>query len=86
MLILDALVAGVIAANGHRHFCFTIQEFPEQLGKQMVELLLKRISEPLLPPQSLTNLTEFTRRGSCKSILTHPVSLAQENAKGALTR
>jgi DNA-binding LacI/PurR family transcriptional regulator len=51
-------------------------EFPEQLGKQMVELLLKRISEPLLPPQSVTIPTEFIKRDSCKSILTHPDKLA----------
>jgi DNA-binding LacI/PurR family transcriptional regulator len=54
----------------------TIREFPEQLGKQMVELLLKRISEPLLPPQSVTIPTEFIKRDSCKSILTHPDKLA----------
>jgi DNA-binding LacI/PurR family transcriptional regulator len=63
----------------------TIREFPEQLGKQMVELLLRRISEPLLPPQSVTIPTEFIKRDSCKSILTHPVRLALENAQGALT-
>jgi hypothetical protein len=42
----------------------------------MVELLLKRISEPLLPPQSVTIPTEFIKRDSCKSILTHPDKLA----------
>jgi DNA-binding LacI/PurR family transcriptional regulator len=53
----------------------TIREFPEQLGKQMVEVLLRRISEPLLPPQSVTIPTEFVKRDSCKSILNQPSSL-----------
>ena len=57
----------------------TIREFPEQLGKQMVELLLRRISDPLLPPQSVTIPTEFIKRDSCKSILTSQGSLSQES-------
>lgn len=43
----------------------TIREFPEQLGKQMVELILKRIADPLLDPQSITIPTEFIKRDSC---------------------
>ena len=43
----------------------TIHEFPEQLGRQMVELLLNRIARPFLPPQVITIPTEFVKRDSC---------------------
>jgi DNA-binding LacI/PurR family transcriptional regulator len=46
----------------------TIREFPEQLGKQMVELALNRIASPSLAPQTVTIPTEFIRRDSCRSI------------------
>lgn len=40
----------------------TIREFPEQLGKQMVEMILNRIAQPTLPPQRVTIPTEFIKR------------------------
>jgi DNA-binding LacI/PurR family transcriptional regulator len=43
----------------------TIREFPEQLGKQMVELLLNRIAKPGQEPQRVTIPTEFIKRDSC---------------------
>jgi DNA-binding LacI/PurR family transcriptional regulator len=43
----------------------TIREFPEQLGKQMVEMILQRIAEPGLPLQRLVVPTELIRRDSC---------------------
>jgi DNA-binding LacI/PurR family transcriptional regulator len=64
----------------------TIREFPEQLGKQMVELILRRISDPLLPPQTVTIPTELIKRESCKSILTLQGGPSHEAAQGALTR
>lgn len=46
----------------------TIREFPEQLGKQMVEMALSRIAQPNLGPQSMTIPTEFIKRDSCRSL------------------
>lgn len=41
------------------------REFPEQLGKQLVELALNRISKPDQEPRSVTIPTEFIKRDSC---------------------
>jgi DNA-binding LacI/PurR family transcriptional regulator len=46
----------------------TIREFPEQLGKQMVELLLKRIENLNQEPQRVTVPTEVIKRDSCRSV------------------
>ena len=46
----------------------TIREFPEQLGKQMVELSLNRIAKPDLAPQRVTIPTELIKRDSCRQI------------------
>jgi DNA-binding LacI/PurR family transcriptional regulator len=45
----------------------TTREFPEQLGKQLVELVLNRVAKPTLPPQSVVIPTELLRRDSCRS-------------------
>lgn len=63
----------------------TIREFPEQLGKQMVELILKRIANPLLPPQSVTIPTEFIKRDSCSPRATDQSSSLEASAQGVLT-
>jgi DNA-binding LacI/PurR family transcriptional regulator len=56
----------------------TIREFPEQIGKQMVELILNRIAEPTLPRQTTTIPTELIRRESCRSLLPmHAESLSK---------
>lgn len=47
----------------------TTREFPEQLGKQMVELILNRIANPSQGPQRVTIPTEFIKRDSCSPIL-----------------
>lgn len=47
----------------------TVREFPEQLGKRMVELLLNRIARPSMDPQSTTVPTQFIKRDSCRPIL-----------------
>jgi DNA-binding LacI/PurR family transcriptional regulator len=46
----------------------TIREFPEQLGKYMVELLLKRIADPNAPHQTVTVPTELIKRNSCRAL------------------
>jgi DNA-binding LacI/PurR family transcriptional regulator len=48
----------------------TIREFPEQIGKQMVELLLQRIGNPGQKPQSITLPTELVKRDSCRQLST----------------
>ena len=50
----------------------TIREFPEQLGKQMVEMILNRIAKPDHSPQRVTIPTEFIKRDSCRPILESP--------------
>ena len=47
----------------------TIREFPEQLGKQMVELILNRIAKPDLDPQRVTIPTELIKRESCAKLI-----------------
>lgn len=43
----------------------TIREFPDLLGKRMVDLVLDRIAHPDLPPRQITVPTELIKRGSC---------------------
>ena len=64
----------------------TIREFPEQLGKQMVEFLLNRISRPGLDPQLATIPTQFIKRDSCRPIDTSKESLPKEITQGALSQ
>ena len=47
----------------------TIREFPEQLGRQMVEMVLNRIANPELEPQRITVPTELIKRDSCRQVL-----------------
>jgi DNA-binding LacI/PurR family transcriptional regulator len=46
----------------------TIREFPEQLGKQMVEMILNRVAKPDQASQVVTIPTEFIKRDSCQQI------------------
>jgi DNA-binding LacI/PurR family transcriptional regulator len=46
----------------------TIREFPEQIGKQMVEVLLQRIGKPGQKPQRISVPTELIKRDSCRQI------------------
>ena len=64
----------------------TIREFPEQLGKQMVELLLKRIATPGLPHQTATVPTQFIKRDSCRPIAAPQDSTSPEFVQGTLVR
>ena len=47
----------------------TTREFPEQLGKQLAEVVLNRIHSPSLPPQRVTVPTELVKRDSCHPVL-----------------
>lgn len=53
----------------------TIREFPEQLGKQLAEVVLNRIHSPSLAPQQVTVPTELVKRDSC-----HPVLVVRDLA------
>lgn len=59
----------------------TIREFPEQLGRNMAELLLKRIANPNESPQSLTVPTELIKRDSCRQLL--PADSSVDGAPGS---
>jgi LacI family transcriptional regulator, galactose operon repressor len=50
----------------------TIREFPEQLGKQLAEVVLNRIASPSLEPQRVIVPTELVKRDSCRPILVMP--------------
>ena len=50
----------------------SLREFPEQIGKQMVELALSRIAKPGNEPQRVMVPTEVIKRDSCRQILTAP--------------
>jgi DNA-binding LacI/PurR family transcriptional regulator len=47
----------------------TIREFPEQLGKEMVKLILDRIAKPGIKPQRVVVPTELIKRESCRLLL-----------------
>ncbi|MHB1938518.1 MAG: LacI family DNA-binding transcriptional regulator [Acidobacteriaceae bacterium] len=47
----------------------TTREFPEQLGQQMVKLVLNRIAQPSLAPQVVTIPTQLIKRESCSPLL-----------------
>jgi DNA-binding LacI/PurR family transcriptional regulator len=65
----------------------TIREFPEQLGKQMVELVLNRISNPLSDPKRVTIPTELIKRDSCsKPNPTIPGNPEPENRQGVFAK
>jgi DNA-binding LacI/PurR family transcriptional regulator len=46
----------------------TVREFPEQLGKTMVECVLNRIENPGAAPQQVTIPTELVKRWSCEEL------------------
>ena len=50
----------------------TIREFPEQLGKQLADVVLNRIASPNLEPQRVIVPTELIKRDSCRPILVTP--------------
>ncbi len=69
----DISVAGcsdTIAASLYPRLT-ALRAFPEQIGKQMAEMILNRIADPALPPQSVTIPTELIKNDSCRAL---PVS------------
>lgn len=59
----------------------TIREFPEQLGKNMAELLLQRIAHPSATPRSVVIPTELIRRDSCRPVQTQFSPLADRTGQ-----
>jgi DNA-binding LacI/PurR family transcriptional regulator len=57
----------------------TIREFPEQIGKRMVEMILNRIADATLEPQSITIPTELIVRESCRPLVAAPNGLADDS-------
>lgn len=57
----------------------TLREFPEQLGKQMAELILERIAAPARKPQRITVPTELIKRDSCRP-LPSPLATARKRS------
>jgi DNA-binding LacI/PurR family transcriptional regulator len=57
----------------------TTREFPEQLGKQLVELVLNRIAQPNKSPQWVTIPTEFIKRQSCRALGESGVNAVSES-------
>lgn len=55
----------------------TTREFPEQLGKQLVEFVFNRLAKPDQEPQRATVPTEFIKRDSCG-----PMSPARDKTLG----
>ena len=47
-----------------------LRAFPEQVGRQMAEMLLNRITDPTLPRQNVTIPTELIKRDSCRALFT----------------
>ncbi len=62
----------------------TIREFPEQLGRQMVEMILNRIAKPGQGQQTVTIPTEFVKRDSCRAVEAAPVA-AEEALQSSAT-
>lgn len=60
----------------------TIREFPEQIGRRMVEMILNRIADPLLEPQRVTIPTELIMRESCRPLL----ASGEASSKDSLAR
>jgi DNA-binding LacI/PurR family transcriptional regulator len=62
----------------------TIREFPEQLGKLMVELLVNRIANPSQARQQVTLPTELIKRDSCRPISSSEDSTAKATLQGTM--
>ncbi|MGA8287283.1 MAG: substrate-binding domain-containing protein [Acidobacteriaceae bacterium] len=60
----------------------TTREFPEQLGQQMVKLVLSRIAQPNLAPRVVTIPTELIKRESCRPLAAARELLAAEVTAG----
>lgn len=63
----------------------TIREFPEQIGKQMVEMILNRIANPDEAPQRAIVPTELIKRESCRAVAA-PGEAAADPSRHSATR
>jgi DNA-binding LacI/PurR family transcriptional regulator len=63
----------------------TTREFPEQLGKQLVELVLSRIAKPDQDPQRVTVPTELLKRDSCGPVNASRGTESSEILQGVVT-
>src|SRR5581483_2309454 len=54
----------------------SVREFPEQVGKQLAETVLRRIAQRDMPPQQYIIPTELIERASCRAI--RPRGIAEE--------
>src|SRR3984885_4847834 len=64
----------------------TTREFPEQLGKQLVESVFNRIAKPDQDPQCVTIPTEFIKRDSCGPVnASRGATLFNEISHGVVT-
>ena len=63
----------------------SVREFPELIGKQLVESVLNRIAKPDQPPQRLTVPTEFIKRDSCGPVSHSRAKTSIEIMQGAKT-
>jgi DNA-binding LacI/PurR family transcriptional regulator len=61
----------------------TTREFPEQLGKQLVELVLNRIAKPDQGPQRVTIPTELIKRDSCGPVSASRTATSNESLQRA---
>jgi DNA-binding LacI/PurR family transcriptional regulator len=64
----------------------TIREFPEQLGKQMVELLVNRIANPSQERQQVILPTELIKRDSCRRYSSSDNSSARATVHGTMIK
>lgn len=88
----DVSVVGCNDTEGHllQPQLTTIREFPEQLGKQLVNLVVNRLAQPELPPQHVTIPIEIVKRESCRPPrepqrdLTRPSKEAVESSQETL--
>lgn len=58
----------------------TVREFPEQLGKRLVELCLSRLEQPDLPSRRVTIPTGLVKRESCHPVRVQEAGRAESRA------
>lgn len=63
----------------------TIREFPEQLGRRMVELVLNRIDQPDRAPQQVTIPIELVKRESCDKCQVNSTQERKQSMASAIT-
>lgn len=64
----------------------TIREFPEQLGKEMIELLVNRIADPSQERQQVILPTELIKRDSCRQFSSTDDDIARAAVRGTMMK